>query len=223
MALSDQMVADGNTPWCVGFESGGATGWPATDWMEDIMLRTAGPDVYDQWVSARDPVQRPGGRDGGRDVRRSDVQGGLRPRWRGPTRRRSRSATLRCRCSTTRRGAGSTVRRASSRAVLPGGTPSPAWTTTGSRSRRSTRRERSSPASSRSSLQRERPEVVDFLEKFMSEDGPVRPGRRAGVVAGLAEHQRRAGLLHEPDPRRRVGGPDRGPRGRARAGSTPRT
>ena len=43
IALSDQIVADGSTPWCVGFESGGATGWPATDWMEDIMLRTAGP------------------------------------------------------------------------------------------------------------------------------------------------------------------------------------
>ena len=49
IALSDQIVADGGTPWCVGFESGGASGWPATDWMEDIMLRTAGPDVYDEW------------------------------------------------------------------------------------------------------------------------------------------------------------------------------
>jgi alpha-glucoside transport system substrate-binding protein len=51
IALSDQIRDDGGTPWCVGFESEGATGWPATDWMEDIMLRTAGPDVYDQWVS----------------------------------------------------------------------------------------------------------------------------------------------------------------------------
>ena len=50
-ALSEQIKADGASPWCVGFESGGATGWPATDWMEDIMLRTAGPDVYDQWVT----------------------------------------------------------------------------------------------------------------------------------------------------------------------------
>jgi alpha-glucoside transport system substrate-binding protein len=47
IALSDKIKADGGTPWCVGFESGGDTGWPATDWMEDIMLRTAGPDVYD--------------------------------------------------------------------------------------------------------------------------------------------------------------------------------
>ncbi|HSJ49982.1 MAG TPA: ABC transporter substrate-binding protein [Actinomycetota bacterium] len=59
IALSDQMVADGNTPWCVGFESGGATGWPATDWMEDIMLRTAGPDVYDQWVNHEIPFNDP--------------------------------------------------------------------------------------------------------------------------------------------------------------------
>jgi alpha-glucoside transport system substrate-binding protein len=59
MALSDQIVADGGTPWCVGFESGGATGWPATDWMEDIMLRTAGTDVYDQWVSHEIPFNDP--------------------------------------------------------------------------------------------------------------------------------------------------------------------
>ncbi len=51
IALSDQIKADGGTPWCVGYQSEGSTGWPATDWMEDIMLRTAGPDVYDQWVT----------------------------------------------------------------------------------------------------------------------------------------------------------------------------
>jgi len=49
-ALSDQIVAEGSVPWCLGIESGAASGWPATDWVEDIMLRTAGPDVYDQWV-----------------------------------------------------------------------------------------------------------------------------------------------------------------------------
>ncbi|MBA3729165.1 MAG: carbohydrate ABC transporter substrate-binding protein [Actinobacteria bacterium] len=59
LTLSDQIVADGGTPWCVGFESGGATGWPATDWMEDIMLRTAGPDVYDQWVTHEIPFNDP--------------------------------------------------------------------------------------------------------------------------------------------------------------------
>ncbi len=59
LALSDQIVADGGTPWCVGFESGGDSGWPATDWMEDIMLRTAGPDVYDQWYAHEIPFNDP--------------------------------------------------------------------------------------------------------------------------------------------------------------------
>jgi alpha-glucoside transport system substrate-binding protein len=58
-ALSDQIVADGGTPWCVGFESGGASGWPATDWMEDIMLRTAGTETYDQWIAHEVPFNDP--------------------------------------------------------------------------------------------------------------------------------------------------------------------
>ena len=59
IALSDQMVADGLTPWCIGIESGGATGWTATDWMEDIMLRTASPEAYDAWVSNDMPFNSP--------------------------------------------------------------------------------------------------------------------------------------------------------------------
>jgi alpha-glucoside transport system substrate-binding protein len=59
IALSQQIVRDGSAPWCVGFESGTATGWPATDWMEDIMLRTAGPDVYDRWVNHEIPFNDP--------------------------------------------------------------------------------------------------------------------------------------------------------------------
>lgn len=51
MALTDKMVADGKTPWCIGLGSGGATGWPATDWIEDIMLRTQSPEDYDRWVT----------------------------------------------------------------------------------------------------------------------------------------------------------------------------
>ncbi|WP_425070908.1 ABC transporter substrate-binding protein [Sagittula sp. S175] len=49
-ALTDQIVADGGTPWCIGLGSGGATGWPATDWVEDMMLRTQSPEDYDAWV-----------------------------------------------------------------------------------------------------------------------------------------------------------------------------
>jgi alpha-glucoside transport system substrate-binding protein len=51
IALSDQMVTNGQTPWCIGIESGGATGWPGTDWVEDIMLRTTTPENYDRWTS----------------------------------------------------------------------------------------------------------------------------------------------------------------------------
>jgi alpha-glucoside transport system substrate-binding protein len=50
-ALTDQIVADGGTPWCIGLGSGGATGWPATDWVEDMMLRTQSPETYDKWVT----------------------------------------------------------------------------------------------------------------------------------------------------------------------------
>lgn len=58
-ALSDQIVADGGTPWCVGLGSGGATGWPATDWVEDLLLRTQPADVYDQWVQNEIPFNDP--------------------------------------------------------------------------------------------------------------------------------------------------------------------
>ncbi len=51
IALSDQIVADGGVPWCIGMESSSATGWVGTDWIEDIMLRTASPEDYDAWTS----------------------------------------------------------------------------------------------------------------------------------------------------------------------------
>jgi alpha-glucoside transport system substrate-binding protein len=49
IALSDKIAADfpSAKPWCAGIESGGATGWPATDWIEDMMLRTVSPADYD--------------------------------------------------------------------------------------------------------------------------------------------------------------------------------
>lgn len=58
-ALSDQMVADGISPWCLGLESGNASGWPATDWIEEIVLRTAGPDFYQKWVDHEVPFNAP--------------------------------------------------------------------------------------------------------------------------------------------------------------------
>jgi alpha-glucoside transport system substrate-binding protein len=50
-SLTEQIVADGGTPWCIGLGSGPATGWPATDWVEDMMLRNNTPADYDAWVS----------------------------------------------------------------------------------------------------------------------------------------------------------------------------
>ena len=50
-ALTIQMITDGVTPLCVGIESGPATGWTFTDWMEDLILRMLDENVYDQWVA----------------------------------------------------------------------------------------------------------------------------------------------------------------------------
>jgi alpha-glucoside transport system substrate-binding protein len=41
--------AKATSPWCVGIESGAASGWPGTDWIEDIVLRQSGPDTYNKW------------------------------------------------------------------------------------------------------------------------------------------------------------------------------
>lgn len=60
VALSDQIVADGNgNPWCVSMEHGDATGWVGTDWVEDILLRTAPVEIYDQWVAHEIPFNHP--------------------------------------------------------------------------------------------------------------------------------------------------------------------
>ncbi|WP_298971038.1 ABC transporter substrate-binding protein [uncultured Roseobacter sp.] len=49
--LTDVIVEEGGTPWCIGLGSGAATGWPATDWVEEMMLRTQSPADYDAWVA----------------------------------------------------------------------------------------------------------------------------------------------------------------------------
>lgn len=51
MALTEEMKSSGTAPWCIGIESGAATGWVGTDWLENIMLRTQPVEVYDAWVS----------------------------------------------------------------------------------------------------------------------------------------------------------------------------
>ncbi len=54
MELTETMAQNSTAtyrPWCIGFESGDATGWAGTDWIEDIVLRESGADVYDAWIA----------------------------------------------------------------------------------------------------------------------------------------------------------------------------
>jgi alpha-glucoside transport system substrate-binding protein len=59
LALTQQIADDGDTAWCIGIESGAATGWPATDWTEDVMLRTTSLQNYDDWVAGTLPFSSP--------------------------------------------------------------------------------------------------------------------------------------------------------------------
>ncbi|MGZ8514388.1 MAG: ABC transporter substrate-binding protein [Candidatus Limnocylindrales bacterium] len=45
--------------FCIGLESGAATGWPATDWIEGFVLHQSGPDVYDQWIAGKQKWSSP--------------------------------------------------------------------------------------------------------------------------------------------------------------------
>lgn len=58
-ALTEKIAADGGTPWCIGLGSDAATGWPATDWVEDMMLRNNPPEDYDAWVTNALPFNDP--------------------------------------------------------------------------------------------------------------------------------------------------------------------
>lgn len=60
VALTEQIAEDiggeaGRAPWCIGIDAADSTGWVATDWIEDIMMRMHGPEVYDQWVAGELP------------------------------------------------------------------------------------------------------------------------------------------------------------------------
>ena len=59
IALSDQIVADGGKPWCISIEHGDASGWVATDWLEDVLLRTAPVATYEGWINHDIPFNDP--------------------------------------------------------------------------------------------------------------------------------------------------------------------
>lgn len=59
-ALVDRIDAAGDlAPWCFGIFAGTSTGWAATDWIEDLLLRRAGPRAYDEWVAGTRPFEDP--------------------------------------------------------------------------------------------------------------------------------------------------------------------
>jgi alpha-glucoside transport system substrate-binding protein len=58
-SIADGLATDDTRPWCVGLESGPASGWPGTDWIEDFVLRQSGPDVYDAWTFGEHPWNSP--------------------------------------------------------------------------------------------------------------------------------------------------------------------
>jgi alpha-glucoside transport system substrate-binding protein len=58
--LVDKMAADGNVPWSMGFESGDATGWTGTDFIQDILLVQQGPQYVLDIISGKVPYNDPG-------------------------------------------------------------------------------------------------------------------------------------------------------------------
>jgi ABC-type glycerol-3-phosphate transport system substrate-binding protein len=63
LTLGNDLQASGKTPWCFGWESGEQSGWPGTDWIENLLLAEAGTDAYDDWTFHRTPFDSPAVRD----------------------------------------------------------------------------------------------------------------------------------------------------------------
>src|SRR5436190_4628988 len=52
-SLTQQMSSGGTTRWCIGLESGSASGWPGSDWVEETVLSQSGGTVSDKWVQGQ--------------------------------------------------------------------------------------------------------------------------------------------------------------------------
>lgn len=57
--LTSDLIGRGLTPWCLGLEANSTSGWPGTDWIEDILLRQAGLANYQKWVAGALPWTSP--------------------------------------------------------------------------------------------------------------------------------------------------------------------
>ncbi len=98
-ALQQQIIDQGlGYPWCVGLESGAATGWPATDWLEEYVLRYGGLDDYNAWIAGdilfnSDLVNEAGDKVAEELLAEGKVNGGGPPRPRRPSRPRATSCS----------------------------------------------------------------------------------------------------------------------------------
>ncbi|GAA0949839.1 ABC transporter substrate-binding protein [Streptomyces rhizosphaericus] len=52
------LAADGRQ-WCVGMGDDAASGWPGTDWIEDLLLQQQGRSVYEDWATGGLPWTDP--------------------------------------------------------------------------------------------------------------------------------------------------------------------
>lgn len=59
VGLGDRIKGTGASPWCIGMEAGQNTGWVATDWVEEYVLRIGGPEFYRQWARHEVPFNHP--------------------------------------------------------------------------------------------------------------------------------------------------------------------
>ena len=59
LSLQSTIKSNGTTPWCIGLESGAASGWPGSDWVKEIVLSQAGPTVYDNWWQGKQKWSSP--------------------------------------------------------------------------------------------------------------------------------------------------------------------
>ncbi len=58
--LVETMVKNGDVPWSMGFESGDATGWTGSDFIQDILLVQQGPDYVNNIIAGKVPYNDPG-------------------------------------------------------------------------------------------------------------------------------------------------------------------
>ena len=77
LSRQDRLAGNGTKPWCGGISSGTATGWPATDWLEEAVLGSYGGQVYDDWVSHKVKFARPQIQAAMTDRRQLDAEPGV--------------------------------------------------------------------------------------------------------------------------------------------------